>query len=165
MIVVLDNIRSSQNVGSIFRTGDAVNVEEIYLCGVTPTPLDRFGFENKQLTKVSLKAENYVKWIHLQSLHDAIKILRKNAYTIIALEQNPKSIPYNSEKLKKINWEKTALILGQEVEGIDKESLGNADYIIEIPMLGKKESLNVAVAFGIAIYRVKEIISPGSTSK
>ena len=153
MIAILYNIRSIHNTGSIFRTADAAGVEKMYLCGVTPTPLDRLGKKRNDFIKVSLGAEDSVSWEKVPDIYKLIRRLKKDGVTIIALEQNEKSIPYS----KKLDVERNiALIVGNEVEGLPEEILREADHIIEIPMSGKKESLNVSVAFGIAAYEIKK---------
>lgn len=146
VVVVLDNIRSVHNVGSIFRTADALGVSKIYLCGCTPSPVDRFGRERKDLAKTALGAEKSVKWEYQKDTVSVLKSLKKNGFEIIAIEQDRKSEDCRKMKVKS----KIALILGNEVDGISKEILKSADKIVEIPMFGKKESLNVSVSFGIA---------------
>lgn len=154
MIAILHNIRSLYNVGSVFRTADAAGIEKIYLCGITPTPIDQFGKYRQQLTKVSLGAEKYVAWEKFSSTTKLIDKFKKDGYKIFAVEQSKKSIPYH--KLKKINVKKlkAALVLGNEVRGLPTSILKRADKILEIPMKGKKESLNVAVAFGIVVFSI-----------
>lgn len=149
-VVILDNIRSVFNVGSIFRTADALGVDVIYLCGVTPTPKDRFGRERKDLAKVALGAEKNIAWEYVENTIDVLKKLKKQKFQIIAIEQDIKSI---SLKKAKIHFP-CALLLGNEVEGIHKKILHSSDIIVEIPMWGKKESLNVSVSFGIAGYQL-----------
>ncbi len=157
MIAILQNIRSLYNVGSIFRTADAAGFEKIYLCGITPTPLDRFSTKRKELAKVALGAEDYIDWEKVGSsvsplkTISLIKKLKNDGYKIIALEQDKRSVPYSKLKNKS---SKMALIVGDEVRGISKSILKHCDRIIEIPMIGKKESLNVSVAFGIAAYEL-----------
>ncbi len=146
--VVLDNIRSVYNVGSIFRTADALGVGKLYLCGTTPAPTDRFGRKRKDLAKVALGAEDYVEWEYCKDTAEALKKLKKNGFRIIAVEQDKKSVDIENIKMEK----NTALVLGNEVGGISEEILGLCDIIAEIPMLGKKESLNVSVSFGISAY-------------
>lgn len=150
MVILLQNIRSAYNVGSIFRTSDAVGIEKIYLCGITPDPIDKFGRPQKEIQKVSLGACDFVPWKHIKSISLFINKLKKENYKIIALEQSSKSTPYNRIKLPLKS--KTALILGTEVTGLPKNILEKSDIIAEIPMHGKKESLNVSVAFGIIAY-------------
>jgi len=150
IIVILHNIRSIHNVGSIFRTSDAAGVSKIYLVGTTPTPLDRFGFPRKDLAKVALGAEKDIPWEYSGDTLEVIKKLREKDFKIVSLEQDKKSTPYTD--IKKLGLEKIALILGDEVNGIGQEILDGSDVIAEIPMSGKKESLNVSVSFGIAVY-------------
>lgn len=159
MIIILDNIRSLFNVGSIFRTADAVGAEKIYLCGITPEPVDRFGRIRSQLAKVSLGAEKTVEWEHIKSTSKLIDKLKKEKYKIFAVEQDKKAIPYY--KLKPFdlaqgkNKNKNVFIFGNEVEGISKTILKKADKILEIPMAGKKESLNVSVSAGIILFGIR----------
>ncbi|MEN9912685.1 MAG: hypothetical protein RLY66_93 [Candidatus Parcubacteria bacterium] len=148
--VILDNIRSVHNVGSIFRTADAAGVSKLYLVETTPTPVDRFGRKRKDVAKVSLGAEDSIPWEHVVDITKTIQALKKEGFTIVALEQDEKSVDYQSVNSKN----KIALILGNEVGGISKEILKLVDVIIEIPMAGKKESLNVSVAAGIALFQL-----------
>ncbi len=146
--LVLHNIRSSHNVGAIFRTADAVGVTKIYISGYTPAPIDRFGRARPDISKASLGAEKTVAWESIGDVEDLIKRLKKEKVQIIALEQDKNSINYKDLKTK----EKNLIILGNEVDGIEKEILALCDEIIEIPMLGQKESLNVSVATGVVLY-------------
>lgn len=156
MIAVLDNIRSVHNVGSIFRTADGAGFEEIYLCGVTPTPIDRFGKIRGDFAKTALGAEKKVGWKYVPSTARVLNTLKKEGWYIIALEQTRGSVSYRKVKISKKQKEKTALVVGNEVEGISKSVLKYADTIMEIPMRGKKESLNVSVSFGIAAYALAD---------
>lgn len=145
--VICHNIRSVFNVGSIFRTADALVVDKIFLCGYTPTPKD------DKLKKTSLGAEESVIWQKCTQAWRTIENLKKQGVFIIALELSPRSISYYKfipPKNKSI-----ALVLGNEVEGLPKSILDRCDAVIEIPMRGKKESLNVAVAFGVAGYGLR----------
>jgi tRNA G18 (ribose-2'-O)-methylase SpoU len=151
-IVILDNIRSVYNVGSIFRTSDALSINKIYLCGCTPTPKDRFGRDRKDLAKVALGAEKNIEWEHAENTVELLKELKKKKVFIVAIEQDKKSVDYKKIKVKY----PLAILMGTEVTGIDKKTLKFADVIAEIPMEGKKESLNVSVAFGIAGYGILE---------
>lgn len=157
MIVILYNIRSIYNVGSIFRTADAVGVERIYLCGITPTPVDRFGKPRSQFTKVSLGAEKSVPWEYQKSATAVIKKLKRDGYKIFAVEQSKNSVPYFRIKKQEARSKnkKIALVLGNEVSGLPPSILKKADKTLEIPMLGDKESLNVAVAFGVVVYHLR----------
>jgi len=148
LVVILDNIRSTYNVGAIFRTADAIGVKKIYLCGITPTPS-----KNIKIKKVALGAEDYVSWGKVSQTWRLLNRLKKEGYFLIALEQNQKA--KNLFKIKKINKQKIALILGTEVKGLSSKILKYIDLILEIPMYGKKESLNVSVAFGIAVYTIR----------
>lgn len=151
-VVVLDNLRSVYNVGSIFRTANALGIEKIYLCGTTPTPYDKFGRERKDFAKVALGAEKGVAWEYIDSSIDCIKKLKKEDYYTIALEQVENSVDYKEVNINK--KEKVAFVFGAEVVGVAKEVLAESDVIAEIPMLGTKESLNVTIAFGVAMYRI-----------
>ncbi len=168
IIVILNNIRSNENVGSIFRTADATGVSKIILCGYTPAPVDRFGRENKGLTKSSLGAEKFVAWEKVENLNLIIERLKIERFKIIDIEQSSKSINY--KKLKKLATDDLclALVFGNEVEGLSKEDLKLCDIIAEVPMRGAmvrqahhprnsrrgKESLNVAVCVGIVLYEL-----------
>ncbi len=150
--VILSNLRSALNVGSIFRTADALNVEKIYLCGTTPRP-DQNGRAGKDLAKTALNAQNYVSWKYYKRTSDAVLELKKQGFKIIALEQSTNSINIFKFKPPK----KIALVLGNEKTGVSKSILKKCDKIIEIPMFGKKESLNVSVAFGVAGYLINNV--------
>ncbi len=152
MVAILHNIRSLHNVGSIFRTADAAGVEKIYLCGITPTPLDKFGTVRQQVAKVSLGAEKSVPWERAASTSRVIDRLKKEGYKIFAVEQSKKSIPYHKATIP--GNSRVALVVGHEVRGLSPAILKKADKILEIPMAGKKESLNVAVAFGIVVFHL-----------
>lgn len=155
-VLILDNIRSTHNVGSIFRTADAAGVGMIYLIGTTPTPTDRFGRKRKDVAKTSLGAEDTIPWKYGKTISPIITKLKKDGYTIISLEQSPKSVDYVTAA-KLIKGKPLALILGNEVDGVSQKALIKSDYIVEIPMQGTKESLNVSVATGIALFRLLEL--------
>jgi tRNA G18 (ribose-2'-O)-methylase SpoU len=148
--VLLHDIRSVHNVGSIFRTADALGIAKIYLSGFTPTPKDRFGRDRRDVAKVSLGAEKSIDWEEVPDPIKLIKELKKKKYKIISIEQSEKSKDYKKVKVET----PTLFILGSEVEGISKEILSLSDVIAEIPMKGKKESLNVSVSFGVALFRM-----------
>jgi len=142
-------------VGSIFRTADAAGCEKIYLCGITPAPVDVFGKPRPQLTKVSLGAEKYVEWEKVKSASRLIDKLKKDKYKIFAVEQSKKSILYsNIKRSSNLRVGRLVLVLGNEIKGLPAPILKRADKILEIPMKGEKESLNVAVAFGIVIFHL-----------
>lgn len=147
--LILHNIRSAYNVGSIFRTADAAGVEKIYLSGYTPSPIDRFGRVQKEIEKTSLGAVNAVEWEVIFNIQYVVCQLRKEGFSIVAVEQSKMSIDLGSFKMPK----KVVYILGNEVDGIDNETLNIADLIVEIPMQGLKESLNVAVTAGVILFR------------
>lgn len=147
--VICHNIRSRENIGSIFRTADAFGVDKIFLTGYTPSPLyPATGGTHPKISKTALGAENFVAWEKVFSPARLIKKLRKDGFEIVALEQAQKSIDIKKYRPKK----NIALIIGNEANGIPPAILKKCDKIIEIPMVGKKESLNVAVAFGVAAY-------------
>jgi 23S rRNA (guanosine2251-2'-O)-methyltransferase len=158
-VVILNNIRSNENVGSVFRTADAVGVSKIILCGYTPAPTDRFGRENKGLTKASLGAEKFMNWEKAENLKEAVRNLQnsflehsqKNDFLIVGIEQDKKAIDYR-EIRKKMKNENIALVFGNEVDGLSKSDLKLCDIVAELPMCGKKESLNVSVCAGIVLY-------------
>ena len=137
-------------MGSMFRTADAAGVEKLYLSGVTPIPLDRFGKVRPDIAKVALGAESSVPWEHVSSTVRVIKKLKKEEYIVVSLEQAKNSTLFNKIKIPKNK--KIALMVGNEVMGLSKNILKLSDIIMEIPMRGSKESLNVSVAFGIAVY-------------
>lgn len=155
--VVLDNIRSLENVGSIFRTADALGVTKIFLCGYTAKPpvgetIESFLHRRQEIKKTALGAEQTVPFEHCESITKLIAKLKKQKIQVVALEQDKKSIAYDKFKPKFA----LALVLGNEADGISKKTLAKCDKIIELPMLGKKESLNVAVSFGIAGYEINK---------
>lgn len=149
-ILIIHDVRSVQNVGAMFRTADAAGIDKIYLTGYTPAPLDRFGRKRGDLAKSALGAEEFVKWEQKKLVCPVIAKLKRDGFKIIAIEQDEKSIDYKKVKLKN----KNAFIVGTEVTGIPKNVLVKCDIIAEIPMKGKKESLNVSVATGIALFRI-----------
>ncbi len=149
-VVVIHNIRSVYNVGSVFRTSDAIGVSKIYLTGYTPTPLDRFGRERKDVAKSALGAQKSVEWEYVRSVSVVVKKLKKEKFEIVAVEQSSHSIDYKKFKPK----QNVAFLFGNEVRGVSKSLLNKCDKIIEIPMRGKKESLNVSVSAGVVLFRV-----------
>lgn len=148
IFLILLNIRSALNVGAIFRTADAFGVKKIFLAGYTPEPTDFFGKVRKDFAKTALGAEKYVLWEKTKSINALLKKLKKENIFILSLEQSKNSVPL-SNPIAKCD---IALIFGNEVHGIPKIILSKSDAVLEIPMLGKKESLNVSVAAGIALY-------------
>lgn len=155
MIVVLDNIRSIFNVGSIFRTADALGAEKIYLCGLTPSPLDKLGRLRPKFIKTSLGSEKSVAFEKRVSTARVLNKLKKDGYKILAIEQHKNSTPYYSLLPTTYSLKNIALVVGHEVRGLSGAVLKRADRILEIPMAGMKESLNVAVAFSIVAYELE----------
>jgi len=151
-ILILHNIRSVVNVGAMFRTADAVGVSRIILSGYTPTPIDRFGRVRNDFAKASLGSEKSVLWKYSENIFDEIKNLKQEDFCILGIEQDKNSVDYKSEELQENK--KIAFVVGTETTGIDSEILKLCDTICEIPMNGKKESLNVSVATGIVLYRI-----------
>jgi tRNA G18 (ribose-2'-O)-methylase SpoU len=143
IVAILDNIRSAYNVGSMFRTSACAYIEEIALCGITPYP------PHPKLEKTALGTLNLVPWKHFNTTLDAIFYYKKLNYKIGIMEITDKSIPI--EKISE-NFFPFAFVIGNEVEGVKEELFPYADIIFEIPLYGEKESLNVAVAFGIAVF-------------
>jgi 23S rRNA (guanosine2251-2'-O)-methyltransferase len=159
-ILILHNIRSVENVGAMFRTADAAGIDKIYLTGYTPAPLDRFGRKRKDLAKSALGAEEFVSWESKKMICPVIAKLKKDGFQIIAIEQDENSMDYKKISAQggpAYGWKKLAFIVGAEVAGIPKNILAKCDVIAEIPMRGKKESLNVSVACGIALFRILNI--------
>lgn len=149
-ILILHNIRSVENVGAMFRTADAAGIDKIYLTGYTPCPLDRFGRKRRDLAKSALGAEEFVPWEQKKNISNFFTKLKQAGFQIIAIEQDKNSVDYKKIKLNN----KNAFIVGAEVTGIPKNILEKCDVIAEIPMRGKKESLNVSVALGVALFRM-----------
>lgn len=147
--VILHDIRSMHNVGSIFRTADGAGVAKIYLTGYTPAPIDRFNRPVKEIAKVALGAEKTIPW-EQREITELITALKKDGVQIVAVEQDPRSVPYMVLKPKG----HVALVFGSEVLGLPKALLKAADSIVEVPMYGQKESLNVSVAAGIVLYQL-----------
>jgi tRNA G18 (ribose-2'-O)-methylase SpoU len=145
LTVVLNNIRSLHNVGSIFRTCDGAGVEKIWICGITGFP------PNNQIAKTALGAEDHVEWEYCADILSVINRLKKKGYKIVVLEQTERSIYHHNYNHK----EPVCLVVGNEVEGVQQEVADLGDYSIEIEMAGIKNSLNVAVAFGIVAYHIR----------
>lgn len=143
VVVVLENIRSMHNVGSVFRTADAFLINAIYVCGYTAQP------PRKEIDKTALGATETVDWEYFSTSKEAIEELRKNEYKIFAIEQVDKSIPL--EKFNELN-SKVAFVFGNEVSGVESETIALCDGCIEIPQFGMKHSLNISVAAGIVLW-------------
>ena len=144
LVVVLENVRSAYNVGSVFRTADAFLIEAIYLTGYTAKP------PHKEIKKTALGAEETVRWKHFANAAGAIEELKQHGYKVLAIEQVANSISLEKTKVP----DKTALIFGNEVSGIEQSTIALCDGSVEIPQLGMKHSLNMATAAGIVLWEV-----------
>lgn len=147
---ILHNIRSLHNVGSMLRTADAAGVKKVFLTGYTPAPIDAFGKVRTDIAKTALGAERTVSWEKAKDISKLIRKLKGEGMHIVALEQDKHAIDYKTFKPK----HPLALLVGNEVRGLSRAVLNQCDAIIEVPMRGKKESLNVSVAFGIGIFEI-----------
>jgi 23S rRNA (guanosine2251-2'-O)-methyltransferase len=145
-IIVLDNVRSQHNVGSIFRIADAFRLEGIHLCGITAVP------PNREMHKTALGATESVSWKFFPETINSIRSLKKEGYKIYAVEQTDESIPL--DKIQMQSLKKIALVFGNEIHGIDEKVIGESDGSIEIPQFGTKHSLNVSVTAGIVIWEL-----------
>jgi len=150
-VVILDNIRSAHNVGSIFRTSDGAGVSRIILGGYTPAPTDRFGRTQEEIAKTSLGASSMISWEKIEdtpALKERILALKKEGFEVVALEQTQNAVSLYDF----IVPEKVVYIVGNEVEGVSQDLLSLCNVVVEIPMHGQKESLNVSVATGILLF-------------
>jgi 23S rRNA (guanosine2251-2'-O)-methyltransferase len=147
-VLILDNLRSVENTGSIFRTAEGLGVSKIILVGTTPTPLDRFGRKRPDFAKVSLGSEEMVAWAYAKEIKPTLLELKEQGFQILSLEQTEKS--QNLREFKAA--EQFVLVVGNEVDGVNAEALKMSDAVVEIPMQGQKESLNVSVSTGIALF-------------
>lgn len=164
LTLVIPNIRSAHNVGSLFRTADGAGFSKVILCGYTPTPLDRFGRvgrAQKEIAKTSLGAELSMPYEHVETLKEAVKKLKKEGFVLLGLEQDARSIRLGSSESEDARFRALikkspaiALVVGEEVGGMTAADRKLMDHMIELPMNGKKESLNVSVAGGIAMYLI-----------
>lgn len=144
VVVVLDNVRSLHNIGSIFRTCDALGIESIYLCGISGTP------PNKEIHKSALGAEDSVNWVYVKSALDAIKMLKDSGYKVYALEQTENSL--NIKNFRPVADQKYAFVFGNELKGVDQAVVDESDYSLEIPQFGTKHSFNVSVTAAIVLW-------------
>lgn len=145
---MLSDIRSVLNVGAIFRTAEGAGVSKIFLSGYTPTPLDRFGRVRKDFAKASLGAEKFIEWQAVKNVTLFFKNMKERGVNVVCVEQSKKALNYKKFKAKF----PVIFVFGNETEGISKNTLSKADRVVEIPMYGKKESLNVSVAAGIILF-------------
>lgn len=147
-VIVLDNVRSQSNVGSIFRTADAFLTEAIYLCGITATP------PHREIQKTALGATESVTWKYYNKTSEAISELKGSGYKILGIEQTEGSVEL--QDLKIIKGEKYALIFGHEVNGVDQDIINICDECVEIPQFGTKHSFNIAISVGIVLWEVNK---------
>lgn len=144
IIVILNDIRSLNNIGSFFRTSDAFNVEKIYLCGITATP------PHREIQKTALGATETVSWEHKTSILDLVNELKEQGVKIASIEQAEKTTFL--QDISNLEYEKIALVFGNEVDGVDQDVIDASDFIIEIPQFGTKHSLNVSVCAGVVLW-------------
>lgn len=144
LVVLLDNVRSLHNVGSVFRSCDAFAVQTLYLCGYTGTP------PNKEINKTALGSTESVNWIHEKDILHLIENLKREGYKVYAIEQTERAVFLSNFKI--LAEEKYALVLGNEVEGVQQDVINTCDGVIEIAQSGTKHSLNIAVSAGIVLY-------------
>jgi 23S rRNA (guanosine2251-2'-O)-methyltransferase len=146
VVVVLDNVRSRNNIGSVFRTCDAFMIESLVLCGITATP------PHREIQKTALGATESVQWIYYESTRDALTFLRSQGYMLCAVEQTENSLMLND--FRPVPKKKYAVIFGHEIRGVDQEVVNTCDLSIEIPQVGTKHSINVAVSAGIVLWEI-----------
>lgn len=149
-ILILHDIRSAHNVGSLFRTADAVGIAHIYMSSTTPTPVDRFGRYRLDIAKTALGAEKTIPWDQYADIEVLLQELKEKNYQIVAIEQAPHAVDYKTLQCNDL----VVFIVGNEVEGLSEDVLKHVDTVAEIPMRGNKESLNVSVAAGVALFRI-----------
>ncbi len=154
--IILDNVRSLNNVGSVFRTSDAFLMEAIYLCGITATP------PHNEIHKTALGAEESVQWEYFEDTLDAVKIAQDEGYTVFAIEQAEKALMLDDMDLGE--YDKFAFVLGNEVKGVKQEVVDACDHCIELPQYGTKHSLNISITAGIVIWeaylRFQKLLKP-----
>jgi len=146
VVIVLDNIRSMHNIGSVFRTADAFRIEAIYLCGITSTP------PNKEIHKTALGATDSVDWKYFEKTEDAVGLLKSENYTVYAIEQAEGSVSLDNLTIPVTG--KIAIVFGNEINGVGEEVIKCADGCIEIPQYGTKHSLNISVSAGIVVWEI-----------
>lgn len=152
VVIILDNIRSQNNVGSVFRTSDAFRIEKIYLCGITSTP------ENREVHKTALGAEDAVDWEYVKETRDVVEKLKAEGYRIYTIEQAE-----NTTSLEELNIGldgKYALVFGNEVKGVQQDIIDRSHACIEIPQFGTKHSFNISVTVGIVLWQIVRPLLP-----
>jgi 23S rRNA (guanosine2251-2'-O)-methyltransferase len=148
IVIILDNVRSQSNVGSIFRTADAFLTKAIYLCGITPIP------PHREIQKTALGATESVEWTYFSKTNEAIQDLKEKGYVTIGIEQTEGSTDLRNIKIEEGN--SYALIFGNEVNGVDQEILNQCDFCVEIPQFGTKHSFNIAISVGIVLWEINK---------
>ncbi len=148
LVVICNSIRSSYNVGSIFRTSDGAQIEKLYLTGFTPYP------PKKEILKTALGATESVEWEYVNDPLELVKLYKENGYKIAALELTDKSIPHYSMKIEHFPM---VLVIGNEITGVNQDILDECDFSLEIPQYGIKQSLNVSVAYGISVFELRRV--------
>lgn len=144
VIVILDNVRSMHNIGSVFRTADAFLIQKVYLCGITATP------PHKEIRKTALGATESVEWEHVKDIQDLVSNLKSEGYSILSIEQAEGSVNLSDFEIQ--SDQKYALIFGNEVEGVQQEVINQSEHCLEIPQSGTKHSLNISVCAGIVMW-------------
>lgn len=150
IVVILDNVRSAHNVGSVFRTSDAFKADHIYLCGICATP------PSAEIHKSALGAEDSVPWSYYEDTLEALKHLREDGYTIISIEQTEKSVKLSD--YSPLKGGKYAVIFGNEVDGVRQDVVDSSDFSLEIPQWGTKHSLNVSVTAGVVLWHLRHLL-------
>jgi len=157
MQVVLSDVRSIQNVATIFRSADGIGVSKIWLGGLTPGPLDKYGIVIPKFKRISLDAEETIKWVQSNDVIEVLKELKDEGKYLIGVETGTRALEYNGVEIDE-DFENIVLVMGSETDGLDDEILDECDLVMEIPMNGEKVSLNVAVAFSIAGFVVRDFL-------
>lgn len=151
--ILLPNIRSAHNVGSLFRTADAAGVSRVFLAGYTPRPIDRFGRRDNAIAKTALGAEQTLPWSYARSPGALVRRLKSEGWEIVGVEQDARSIHYRSLPAAR---HPRVFVFGNEVRGLSPQLRALCDYLVEIPMRGTKESLNVSVAAGVMLFAASD---------
>ena len=146
LVVVLDNIRSAHNVGSAFRTADSFGIDKVFLCGISAVP------PSAEIHKSALGAEDSVPWVHVDDTLEAVRRLRADGYTVVAVEQTVHSVKLGT--FRREPGRKYALIFGNEVTGVRQDVVDASDFSLEIPQFGTKHSLNVSVSVGVVLWEM-----------
>lgn len=154
IIVILDDIRSLNNIGSFFRTSDAFNVEKIYLCGITATP------PHREILKTALGATDSVEWEHRESITELVAELQDQSIKVCSIEQTEETVFL--QDIPQLKGDRFALVFGNEVNGVNQEVINQSDFVIEIPQFGTKHSLNVSVCAGVVMWEFAKRYIPNS---